>query len=166
MIQVRQHIDCRLHCVCDRPGRRTFAGTVGARKATTHRVQSSGRPLSTTARASSVGQPGQTFVQVVQHGTRRGRKKDRIRYPYRHRPKVQQLREGGGLHVGILNTQGWNWASTEIRHEEKAHELLCIMRRQHVDAVLLVDLHHPPVVLNWHSRNVNVAMEELFVDCG
>ena len=66
----------------------------------------------------------------------------------------------------FLNTQGWNWASTEIRHEEKAHELLCIMRRQHVDALLLADLHHPPVGLNWHIRNVNVAMEEFLLIVG
>ena len=68
------------------------------------------------------------------------------------------------MHVGVLNTQGWNWASTEIRHEEKAHELLCIMRRQHMNALLLTDLHHHLVNLNRHSRNVNVAMEDfLFI---
>ena len=81
MIQVRLHIDYRLHGVCDRPGRRTLAGTVGASKAITRRKQSSGKLLSTTARASSDGQPGQTFVRVVQHGMRRGRNKDRFRYP-------------------------------------------------------------------------------------
>ena len=46
---------------------------------------------------------------------RHGRNKDRIRYPYRHRPTAHELCEGEGLHVGFLNTQGWNWASTESR---------------------------------------------------
>ena len=93
--------------------------------------------------------------------------KDRIRYPYRHRPTAHELREGEGLHVGILKMQGWNWASTEIRHVEKAHEPLCIMRRQHVDALLLADLHHPPVGMNWHSRNVNECGHgRIVVDCG
>ena len=40
------------------------------------------------------------------------------------------------------------------------------MRRQRVDALLLAYLHHPPVGMNWHSRNVNVAMEEFLLIVG
>ena len=172
MLTVRKHIEYRLHGVRDRRGRITVADSMGTRQATPHASQSSGwsrrRKDSSqfVALDTKAGRPGQTHVQEVQHGVRAGRDKDRIRHPWRRRPSVRELNEGEGMKVGILNMLGWNWSSRDVRHEEKSHELLHIMRNRRMDIMLLADLHHPAEERRWHSRNVNVGIEEFLLVVG
>ena len=75
------------------------------------------------------------------------------------------LTSGGGPRSGTLKSRGWNCASQDPRHEEKAHEILYLIRGQSL-SIFGTDRPSSRQQFQLAHSEVHGGNGELYVGCG